>query len=204
MLSVTDFNPKGIISGVRVQAGLYLDMLDADRSPNAVSVLAGTSQVDFEVDCPPACLSSRRPFDHHGKGNGNFVKKRVSKNEKKSYLSLIWKRWKREMTARLPVTVSSVQTWFYMSAYGARHHNWPLFVIAAVLSSDVARRQLRYRCKAGNESYPTPKTACACDVRLLNYAWNNADWLTGDLWSCLSTNHQRLRCNGPNGHSGVA
>ena len=29
MLSVTGFVPKGIISGVRVQAGLYLDMLDA-------------------------------------------------------------------------------------------------------------------------------------------------------------------------------
>ena len=43
-----------------------------------------------------------------------LYKKRVSKNEKKSYPSLMWKRWKREMTARLPVTVSSVQTWFYM------------------------------------------------------------------------------------------
>ena len=75
MLSVTDFVPKGIISGVRVQAGLYLDMLDADRSPNAVSVHAGTSQVDFEVDCPPPVTvrSTRRSFDHHGKGNGNFV-----------------------------------------------------------------------------------------------------------------------------------
>ena len=52
---VTDFDTKGIISGVRVHAGLYLDMLDADRSPNAVSVHAGTSQVDFEVDhLPPA------------------------------------------------------------------------------------------------------------------------------------------------------
>ena len=91
MLSVTDFVPKGIISGVRVQAGLYLDMLDADRSPNAVRDPAGTSQVDFEVDCPSpaACLSTRRSLDHHGKGNGNFVSKRVSKNEKKSYLSLI-------------------------------------------------------------------------------------------------------------------
>ena len=28
-------------------------MLDADRSPNAVSIHAGTSQVDFEVDRPP-------------------------------------------------------------------------------------------------------------------------------------------------------
>ena len=56
MLSVTDFDPKGIISGVRVQAGVYLDMLDADRSPNAVSVDAGTSQVDFEVDHPPPAL----------------------------------------------------------------------------------------------------------------------------------------------------
>ena len=33
MLSVTDFVRKGIISGVRVQAGLHLDMLDVDRSP---------------------------------------------------------------------------------------------------------------------------------------------------------------------------
>ena len=37
MLSVTDFVPKGIISGVRVQAGLHLDMLGADRSPNMQS-----------------------------------------------------------------------------------------------------------------------------------------------------------------------
>ena len=37
MLSVTDFVPKGTISRVRVQAGLYLDMLDADRSPNMQS-----------------------------------------------------------------------------------------------------------------------------------------------------------------------
>ena len=75
MLSVTDFVPKGIISGIRVQAGLHLDMLDAESiAKYAVSVLAGTSQVDFAVDCPPpACLSTRRSFDHHGKGNGNFV-----------------------------------------------------------------------------------------------------------------------------------
>ena len=76
MLCVTDFVPKGIISEVRVHAGLYkvyLDMLDADRSSNAVSVHAGTSQVDFEVDCPPPANPTRRYFDHHGKGNGNFV-----------------------------------------------------------------------------------------------------------------------------------
>ena len=73
-LSVTDFVPKGIISGVRVQAGLYLDMLDADRSPNAVSVQAGTSQADFEVDCPPPAACP--PGDlliTMVKGNGNFV-----------------------------------------------------------------------------------------------------------------------------------
>ena len=75
MLSVTDFDPKGTISEVRAYAGLYLDILDADRSPNAVSVHAGTSQVDFEVDRPAATcrFSTRRSFDHHGKGNGNFV-----------------------------------------------------------------------------------------------------------------------------------
>ena len=39
MLSVADFVPKGIISGVRVQAGLHLNMLDADRSPNMQSAL---------------------------------------------------------------------------------------------------------------------------------------------------------------------
>ena len=93
MLSVTDLSQKESFpnSGVRVQAGLYLDMLDmdADRSPNAVSVHAGASQVDFEVVCPPPARSTKRSFDHHGKGNGNFVSKRVSKNEKKSYLSLI-------------------------------------------------------------------------------------------------------------------
>ena len=50
MLSVTDFDPKGTISEVRVHAGLYLDILDADQSPNAVRVHAGTTQVDFEVD----------------------------------------------------------------------------------------------------------------------------------------------------------
>ena len=37
MLSVTDFVPKGIISGVRVRAGLHLEMLEADRSPNMQS-----------------------------------------------------------------------------------------------------------------------------------------------------------------------
>ena len=80
MLSVTGFDSNGIIPGVRVQAGLYLDMVDADRSPNAVSVHAGTSQVDFEVDYPPpACWSTRRSFDHHGKGNGKFVLKSFEK-----------------------------------------------------------------------------------------------------------------------------
>ena len=53
MRSVTDFNPKGTISEVRVYAGLYLDILDADRSPNTVRVHDGTTQVNFEVDRPP-------------------------------------------------------------------------------------------------------------------------------------------------------
>ena len=60
MLSVTDFDPKGTISEVRVHAGLYLDILDADRSPNAVRFYVGTTQVDLEVDCPPPARSTRR------------------------------------------------------------------------------------------------------------------------------------------------
>ena len=51
-LSVTDFDPKGNISEVRGHAGLYLDILDADPSPNAVRVHAGAPQVDFDVDRP--------------------------------------------------------------------------------------------------------------------------------------------------------
>ena len=53
MLSVTDFDPKGTISEVKVHAGPHLDILDAGRSPNAVRDHAGTTQVDFEVDSPP-------------------------------------------------------------------------------------------------------------------------------------------------------
>ena len=58
ILSVTDFDPKGTISEVRVHAGLYLDILDADRSPNAVSFHVGNAQVDFEVDRPPPANSA--------------------------------------------------------------------------------------------------------------------------------------------------
>ena len=75
MLSVTDFVPKGIISRVRVQAGLHLDMLDADRSPNMQSAflpelhrwISKLTACHLHA-CPPG-----RSFDHHGKGNGNFV-----------------------------------------------------------------------------------------------------------------------------------
>ena len=80
MLSVTDFDSKGIISDVRLHARLYLDVLDADRSPYAIRVNAGTIQVDFEVDHPPPADSP--PGDL-------LYKKRVSKNEKKLYISLI-------------------------------------------------------------------------------------------------------------------
>ena len=37
MLSVTDFDPKGTISEVRVHAWPHLNILDTDRSPNADS-----------------------------------------------------------------------------------------------------------------------------------------------------------------------
>ena len=76
MLSVTDFDPKLTIFEVRVHAGLYLDILDADRSPNAVTVHAGTTQVDFDADRPPPADSP--PGDLliiMVKGNGNFLKK---------------------------------------------------------------------------------------------------------------------------------
>ena len=69
MLFFTDFKPKGTISEVRVHAGLYLDILDADRSPNAVRVHAENTQVDFEVDRQAATFRfpTKKSFDRHGK-----------------------------------------------------------------------------------------------------------------------------------------
>ena len=90
MLSVTDVDTKGTISEVRVHAGLYLDILDADRSPNAVRVHAGISQVDFEVDCPPPAACP--PGDlliTMVKETVILYKKEFQKMKKKSYLSLI-------------------------------------------------------------------------------------------------------------------
>ena len=71
-------------------AVLYLDILDADPSPNAVRFHVGSTQVDFEVDRPPPANSP--PGDlliTMVKETVILYKKRVSKNEKKSYLSLI-------------------------------------------------------------------------------------------------------------------
>ena len=42
----------------------------------------GTSQVDFEVDCPPPVRSTTRSFHHHGKGNAIFIKKEFRKMKK--------------------------------------------------------------------------------------------------------------------------
>ena len=53
MLSVTDFDPNGTISEFRVHSGLYLDILDAARSPNSVRFHVGATQVDFQVDRQP-------------------------------------------------------------------------------------------------------------------------------------------------------
>ena len=91
MLSVTDFVPKGIISGVRVQAGLHLDMLDADRSPNMqTAFLPELHRWILKLiarhlhACPPGDLLITMV-----KETVILYKKRVSKNEKKAYLSLI-------------------------------------------------------------------------------------------------------------------
>ena len=90
MISVTDFEPKGTIYEVRVHAGLYLDILNADRSPNAVRFHVGTTQVDFEVDRPPPANSP--PGDlliTMVKETVILYKKGFRKMKKKSYLSLI-------------------------------------------------------------------------------------------------------------------
>ena len=67
----------------------------------------------FKLTAPATCrFSTGRPFDHHGKGSSKKVSK---KWEKKSnlFVSLIdLIVMKTLFTARLPVNVSSVQTWF--------------------------------------------------------------------------------------------
>ena len=89
MLSVTDFDPKGTISEVGVHAGLYLDILDADRSPNAVRFHVGTTQVDFEVDRRPPANSPAGDLLITMVKETVILYKKELKNEKKSYLSLI-------------------------------------------------------------------------------------------------------------------
>ena len=60
---------------------LNLDILDAGRSPNAV-----TPELHRWISSwPPATckFSTRRYFDHHGKGSGNFVQKKCFEKWKK-------------------------------------------------------------------------------------------------------------------------
>ena len=88
---VTDFDPKGIISGVRVQAGLHLDMLDADRSPNMQSAFLpelhrwiSKLTARHLHACPPGDLLITMV-----KEKVILYKKEFRKMKKKSYLSLI-------------------------------------------------------------------------------------------------------------------
>ena len=83
MLSVTQFDPKGTISEVRVHAGsigtywmpIYRQML---------SDFMLELQRWFRSWPPATCkFSTRRSFDHHGKGNGDFVQKESFEKWKK-------------------------------------------------------------------------------------------------------------------------
>ena len=112
MLSSADFNPKGTISEVRVHAGPHLDIRDAGRSPNAVRDHAGTAQVDFEVDgAPPADSPTGALLINILKETGILYKdfRKMKKSQTCSFLSFL-KVMKRLFPARLPVTMSSVQT----------------------------------------------------------------------------------------------
>ena len=112
MLSVSDFDPKGTISEVRVHAG-------GKFGHTGLLSIGKCSQSSRRKDTggfrswPTATcrFSTRRSFDHHGKENSNSVKK-CFENEKKwnlfvSLIDLIV--IKTLSTVRLPVTVSSVQ-----------------------------------------------------------------------------------------------
>ena len=109
---VTDFDPKGKISEVRVHN-------------NGCRSIAKCSQISCRNDTggfrswPPATckLSTRRSFDHHGKGSGNFVQKKSFEKWKKVVSLIDPKVMKTRNDQEMPVTVSSVRTWFYMQAY---------------------------------------------------------------------------------------
>ena len=92
MLSVTDFVPKGIISGVRVQAGLHLDMLDADRSPNMQSAFLPELHrwiSKLTARHLHACPLAGDLLITMVKETVILYKKEFRKMKKKSYLSLI-------------------------------------------------------------------------------------------------------------------
>ena len=126
---------------------------------------------------------------HHLLWQGSITEGQVLGECKQMFLkSVKWttkkskrNQYKEEKWLRCWLNAFTMTSHDVLKIYGACQHNWPLFVIdidiTAILLSDDARRQLRYCGKAGNESYPTPSTACTCDIRLLNYAWKNANWL---------------------------
>ena len=67
---------------------LNLDILDAGQSPNAVRVHhVGTTQVDFEVDCPPPANSPRDLLITMVKETVICYKKEFRNMKKKSCLS---------------------------------------------------------------------------------------------------------------------
>ena len=73
MLSVTDFDPKGTISEVRVHAGAKF------RHTKCWSIAKCGFSMKFS-----------KSFDHHGKTKNEIVKKLVSKNENLNILRDLW------------------------------------------------------------------------------------------------------------------
>ena len=65
-------------------ASIWTCWMQIDRQMRSASACRNFTG-GFRSWLPATCSarSTRRSFDHHGKGNGNFVSKRVSKNEKK-------------------------------------------------------------------------------------------------------------------------
>ena len=60
ILSGTDFDPKGTISEVRVYARPHLDILDADRSPNADSPRSSQNRLITIIKTKKECLTYSR------------------------------------------------------------------------------------------------------------------------------------------------
>ena len=97
MLSVKDFDLNGTISEVRVHAGLYLDIPDAGRSPNAAD-----SQRSSRA---PHCLITMEKL-------------------KEAKLAISWQSWLQKILLDVALVLDSVLLFFKYHGWERERTSW--------------------------------------------------------------------------------